>query len=43
MFLMFQRLLEQRWAVYAVLHDERGVQSQYKHLHLKEEQWNLME
>ena len=29
--------------VYAVLHDERGSQSQYKHLHLKEEQWNLME
>ena len=37
-FLMFQRLLEQRWVVYAVLHDERGSQSQYKHLHLKEEQ-----
>ena len=42
-FLMFQRLLEQRWVVYAVLHDERGSQSQYKHLHLKEEQWNLMD
>ena len=42
-FLMFQRLLEQRWVVYAVLHDERGSQSQYKHLLLKEEQWNLME
>ena len=42
-FLMFQRLLEQRWVVYAVLLDERGSQSQYKYLHLKEEQWNLME
>ena len=42
---MFQRLhvLEQRWVVYAVLHDERSSQSQYKYLHLKEEQWNLME
>ena len=39
-FLVFQRLLEQRWVVYAVLHDERGSQS---HLHLKEEQWNLMD
>ena len=28
---------------YAVLHDERGLQSQYKYLLLKEEQWNLME
>ena len=42
-FIMFQRLLEQRWVVYAILHDERGSQSQYKHLHLKEEQWNLMD
>ena len=41
--LMFQRLLEQRWVVYAVLHDERGSQSKYKQLHLKEEQWNLMD
>ena len=30
-FPMFQRLLEQRWVVYAVLHDECGSQSQYKH------------
>ena len=29
--------------VYAVLHDEQGSQSQYKHLRLKEEQWNLMD
>ena len=42
-FLLFQRLLKQRWVIYAVLHDERGSQSQYKHLHLKEEQWNLMD
>ena len=24
-------------------YDEHGTQRQYKHLHLKEEQWNLME
>ena len=42
-FLMFQRLLEQRWAIYAVFYNENGTQSQYKHLHLKEEQWSLME
>ena len=40
---MFQQLLEQRRVIYAVLLDECGSQSQYKHLHLKEEQWNLME
>ena len=40
---MFKRLLEQRWAIYAVLYDEHGTQSQYKHLRLKEDQWNLME
>jgi len=42
-FLMCQCLLEQRWAIYAVSYDEHGTQGQYKHLHLKEEQWNLME
>ena len=42
-FLMYQRLIEQRWAIYAVFYDENGTQSQYKHLHLKEEQWSLME
>ena len=42
-FLMFQRLLKQRWVIYAILHDESGSQNQYKYLHLKEEQWNLME
>ena len=40
---MFNRLLEQRWAIYAVFYDEHGTQSQYKHLHLKEDQWKLME
>jgi len=40
---MFQRLVEQRWAIHAVFYDEHGTQSQYKHLHLKEELWILME
>ena len=40
---MYERLLEQRWAIYAVLHDEQGTQSQYKHLYLKEDQWKLPE
>ena len=42
-FFMFKRLLEQRWAIYAVFYDEHGTQNQYKHLYLKEEQWNLIE
>ena len=42
-YFMYERLLEQRWAIYAVLHDERGSQSQYKHLYLKEDQWKLLE
>ena len=40
---MYERLLEQCWAIYAVLHDEQGSQSQYKHLYLKEDQWKLLE
>ena len=41
---MCERLLEQRWAIfYAVLHDEQGSQSQYKHLYLKEDQWKMLE
>ena len=39
---MFQRLVEQRWAIYSVLFDEQGSQYQYKHLNLKENQWKLM-
>ena len=30
-------------AIYAVLHDEQGTQSQYKHLYLKEDHWKLLE
>ena len=42
-YFMFHWLVEQMWEIYAVFHDEHGTQSQYKHLHLKEEQWILME
>jgi len=39
-YFMFQRLVEQRWAEF---YDQHSTQSQYKHLHLKEELWILME
>lgn len=42
-YFMYERLLEQRWAIYAVLHDDQGTQGQYKHLYLKEDQWKLLE
>ena len=42
-FLMFKRPLEQRWAIYAVFYDKNGTQNQYKHLYLKEDQWNLIQ
>ena len=42
-YFMLERLHEQRWAIYAVLYDEQGTQSQYKHLYLKEDQWKLIE
>jgi len=41
-YFMYERLLEQCWAIYAVLHDEQGTQRQYKHLYLKEDQWKLL-
>ena len=42
-YFMLERLHEQHWAIYAVLYDEQGTQSQYEHLYLKEEQWKLIE
>jgi len=42
-YFVYERLLEQRWAIYTILHDDQGTQGQYKHLYLKEEQWKLME
>ena len=42
-FFMLERLLEQRWCIYAVLHDDSGNQAGYKHLYLKDSQWELCE
>ncbi len=42
-FFMMERLLEQRWSIYAVLHDENRSQSRYKNLYLNEGQWQLAE
>ena len=42
-YFILERLHEQCWAIYAVLHDEQETQSQYKHLYLTEEQWKLIE
>ena len=39
---MFQRLVEQRWAIFAVLANEQSSQYQYKHLNPKDKQWQLM-
>ena len=42
-YFMFEQLLEQHWAMYAVLHDDQGTQSQYRHLYLREDQWKSLE
>ena len=39
---MFERLEEQRWAVYAVLFDDTVSSTGYKHLYLKDDQWVMM-
>ena len=39
---MLERLLEQRWAIYGVLHDETVSKPDHKSLDLKDEQWELM-
>ena len=39
---MFQRLVEQRWAIFAVLANEQSSQYQNQHLNPKEDQWELM-
>ena len=42
-FFMIDRLVEQRVAIYAVLHDATVSKDQYQHLDLKEDQWVLLE
>ena len=41
-YLMCDRLLEQRWAVYAVIHDEKVTPSNKRYLDLKPDQWDLL-
>ena len=40
---MIDRLVEQRVAIYADLHDAAVSKDQYQHLDLKEDQWVLLE
>ena len=42
-FFMMERLLEQWWCIYAVLHDENETEYQYKNLYLNESQWKFAE
>ena len=39
---MYERLVEQRWAVYAVIHDEQVTSSGQRHLDLTPDQWDLL-
>lgn len=41
-FFMFERLTEQRVAIYAVMHDATVTKAEHKHLDLKEDQWELL-
>ena len=41
-FFMFERLVEQRVAIYAVLHDATVTKAEHKNLDLKEDQWELL-
>ena len=41
-YFMYEQLSEQRWAVYAVLHDESVTTLNYAHLELKADQWDLL-
>ena len=42
-YFMFERLLEQRWAIYAVIHNDHITSADSRHLYLKEDQWNLLQ
>ena len=41
-YFMLERLAEQRWAIYGVLHDETVSKPDQKKFDLKEEQWELI-
>ena len=39
---MYERIADQRWAIYAVIHDEQVTPSDQEHFDLKPEQWDLL-
>ena len=39
---MFERLQEQCWGIYAVLHDKKASEAKYRCLNPTEEQWMLL-
>ena len=41
-YFMYERLAEQRWAIYAVIHDEQVTSSKYRYLDLNSDQWDLL-
>ena len=41
-FFMCERLLEQRWAIYTVIHDELITKADNRHLDLKPHQWDVL-
>ena len=41
-YFMYDRLAEQRWAIYAVIHDELVTPSSHRHLDLAPDQWDLL-
>ena len=41
-YLMYERLAEQRWAIYAVIHDEQVTPSDKRYLDLTADQWDLL-
>ena len=41
-YFMYEQLIEQQWAIYAVIHDKQATPSDPRHLDLKSEQWDLL-
>ena len=41
-YFMYERLIEQRWTIYVVIHDDNVTASTQKHLDLRTEQWDLL-
>jgi len=41
-YFMYEQIAEQRWTIYAIIHDEQVTPSDQRHLDLKPEQWDLL-